>query len=76
VPGQSIWSLSVTEPDPFPARDTVSVWELDSNVAVTAWSELIVTVQVPVPLQPPPDQPPKLEPESAVAVSVTIVPLA
>jgi hypothetical protein len=28
---------------------------VQQNAAVTVWSELIVTVQVPVPLQPPPD---------------------
>jgi len=44
------------------------------NVAVTDWSELIVTVHVPVPEQPPPDQPVKLEPDPDAAVNVTIVP--
>jgi hypothetical protein len=44
------------------------------NVAVTASSELIVTVQVPVPEQPPPDQPPKLDPEAGDALNVTSVP--
>ena len=45
------------------------------KVAVTLWAEFMVTVQVPVPEQPPPDQPVKVEPELAVAVSVTDVPL-
>jgi hypothetical protein len=49
--------------------------ELAVNVAVTPCSELIVTAHVPVPLQPPPDQPLKVEPDAGVAVSVTIVPL-
>jgi hypothetical protein len=44
------------------------------NVAVTPWPEFIVTVQVPVPVQPPPDQPAKTEPEAADAVSVTDIP--
>jgi hypothetical protein len=46
-----------------------------ANVAVTAWSELSVTMQVPVPLQPPPDQPVKLEPDAADAVKATPEPL-
>jgi hypothetical protein len=44
--------------------------------AVTVVSPFKVTVQVPVPEQPPPDQPPNVEPEPAVAVSVTGVPAA
>ncbi|MEO7158681.1 MAG: hypothetical protein ABI039_14020 [Vicinamibacterales bacterium] len=44
------------------------------NVAVTVVAALIVTVQPPVPLQPPPDQPTKAEPEAADAVSVTNAP--
>jgi hypothetical protein len=44
------------------------------KVAVTDWSKLIVTVHVPVPLHPPPDQPAKLEPELGEALNVTIVP--
>jgi hypothetical protein len=47
---------------------------LAANVAVTARSELIVTVQVPVPVQPP-DQPPKREPEAGDALKVTLEPL-
>jgi hypothetical protein len=44
------------------------------NVAVTVLLWSIVTVQVPVPLQPPPPlQPAKLEPEAGVAVRVTWV---
>jgi hypothetical protein len=46
------------------------------NVAVTDWLALIVTVHVPVPLQPAPDQPPKLEPDPGEAVNVTAVPAA
>jgi hypothetical protein len=44
------------------------------KVAVTDCEPLIVTIQVPVPEQGP-DQPAKVEPESAVAVRVICVPL-
>jgi hypothetical protein len=42
---------------------------------VTVIAAVIVVVHVPVPLQPPPDQPLKVEPAVGVAVSVTEVPL-
>lgn len=41
---------------------------------MTDRAALIVTMQVPVPEQPEPDQPPKVEPVAAVAVSVTLAP--
>ena len=63
-----------TEPVPVPALLTVSVRGMRVNVAVTDVAAVRVTTQVPVPLQPPPDQPVKLEPVSGVAVSVTAVP--
>jgi hypothetical protein len=37
---------------------------------------LSVFTQVPVPEQPPPDQPAKLEPGAALAVRVTLVPFS
>ena len=46
------------------------------NVAVTDWAALMVTVQVPVPEQPAPLQPPKMDGDVAAAVSVTTVLLA
>jgi hypothetical protein len=57
---------------PVPARVTTS--ELFSaNDACTEVSAVMLTTQVPVPLQPPPVQPRKVAPESAVAVRVTEV---
>jgi hypothetical protein len=44
------------------------------NVADTLCAEFIVTMQLPVPLQAPP-QPVKLQPLAGVAVNVTGVPL-
>ena len=45
------------------------------NVAVTSASLPSVTVQVPVPEHPPPDQPAKVLPGLADAYNVTIVPV-
>ena len=67
--------LEETEPDPVPVLDTVRVVSgFRSNVAVTECAASIVTMQVPVPVQPDPVQPVKSEPTSAVAVSVTTAP--
>ena len=43
---------------------------------MTVVAALSVTAQVPVPEQPPPLQPEKVEPATGVAVKVTAVPLA
>ena len=45
------------------------------KVAVTEVAAVMVTAQVPVPLQPPPDQPANAEPTAGAAVNVTTVPL-
>jgi len=68
--------LLVTVPVPVPAFETVRVLVVPEpvKVAVTTWSELITTVHVPAPEQPPPLQPAKVEPAEAAAVSVTEVP--
>ena len=47
---------------------------LPLNVAVMVWSTLEVKVHTPVPEQPPPLHPAKLDPEATMAVSVTEVP--
>jgi hypothetical protein len=65
----------VTVPLPAPALLTVSVKLCWANVAVTDWAALIVTVHVPVPVQPPPLQPENVDPVAGVAVKVTAVPL-
>ena len=49
-------------------------WSGAPKVAVTPFAAFTVTVQTPVPEQPPPDQPSKVEPAPGVAVSVTTVP--
>ena len=43
---------------------------------MTDVAALIVTLHVPVPVQPPPLQPVNVEPAAGVAVKVTAVPLA
>ena len=63
----------LTMPDPGPATATVNVW-FKAKVAVTLWSELIVTSHLPVPAQPPPLQPVNVEPGSAAANRLTVVP--
>ena len=65
----------VTVPDPVPAFVTVNAMTVaELKVAVTVVAAFTVTMQVPVPEQPPLDQPAKVEPEAALAVSVTVVP--
>src|SRR5436309_509193 len=66
----------VTVPLPTPLELTVSVKDWIANVAVTVVAALGGTVHVPVPEQPPPLQPLKIEPAAGVAVKVTEVPLA
>jgi hypothetical protein len=51
-----------TSPDPSPLLETESVSGTRLNVAVTDVLLFTVTRQAPVPEQPPPDQPAKLEP--------------
>jgi hypothetical protein len=63
-----------TVPEPLPFFATVSVTTA-IKVAVTVCSLIPVsTWQLPVPVQPPPDQPRKREPGAGVAVSVSEVP--
>jgi hypothetical protein len=44
------------------------------NVALTAVAAFMVTLQLPVPEHPPPDQPEKEEPAAGEGLSVTVVP--
>src|SRR2546430_370464 len=66
----------VTVPPPVPALLTVSAKLGRPKVAVTVVAAESVTVQVPVPEQPPPLQPVKVEPAAGVAVSGTTGPPA
>src|SRR5258705_10858869 len=63
----------VMVPVPVPDLLTVSVKDCCAKVAVTEVETLRVTVQVPVPEQPPPLQPEKVEPAAGGAVRVTEV---
>ena len=67
--------VEVTLPVPVPFFEMVSVGATSVNAASTVVLEFIGNVQVPVPLHPPPDQPVKVEPADAAAVSVTLVPV-
>src|SRR5947209_11502856 len=62
---------------PLPAPDLVTVRAKDDwmKVAVTEVAAFIVTLQVPVPVQPPPLQPVNVEPAAGAAVRVTTVPV-
>jgi len=60
---------------PLPTRLMVSAYCARVKVAVTFVAANRVTVHVPVPVQPPPLQPVKIEFTAAAAVSVTTVPL-
>ena len=75
--GPQLIPVGVLDTVPLPAPDfeTVSVKVGRVNDAVTVVAAETVTTQVPVPEQPPPLQPVKVEPAAGVAVSVTAVPL-
>ena len=64
----------VTVPVPVPDLATVNEYvDAGPNSAVTDCALLIVTTQLPVPLQVAPLQPTKVEPAAAAADSVTAV---
>ena len=67
-------SLPVTVPVPVPGFVTVKLYAVVPKDAVTDVAAFIVTVQVPVPEQPPPAQPVKVYPLFVDAVKVTDVP--
>lgn len=62
---------AMVQPPPPADEDTAAVLDGASNVAVTVAA--VLTTQLPVPVQPAPLQPVKVDPPSAVAVSVTVV---
>jgi hypothetical protein len=63
----------VTVPVPLPASVTLNVKGINAKAAVTLCAALIMTTQVPVPLQFAPDQPVKVEMAFGTALSVTCV---
>ena len=74
VPPQSIPAgLLVTVPDPVPAFVTLRAKGCRVKVAVTLRAAVMATMQLPVPVQSPP-QPMKVEPVVGVAVRVTLLP--
>src|SRR5207247_90997 len=66
----------VTVPLQVPSRVTVRLTRRTARRAKTVVLAVRVTVQGPVPAQPPPVQPSKVEPLAGVAVRVTAVPLS
>jgi hypothetical protein len=74
VPHEIPAGALVTVPPPVPVLLTVSAKLWSAKVAVTVCAPLIVTVQEPVPVQPP-LQPVKVEPAAGAAVRVTTVPV-
>ena len=62
--------------DPRMPSDRVNCVTAPVKVAVTVVAAETVTTHDPVPEQPPPLQPLKVEPAAGAAVSVTAVPLA
>src|SRR2546425_1227666 len=63
-------------PLPVPVLLTVRVTVCVSNVAVTVVAAVTVPVRAPVPAQPAPLQPVKVDPPAGVAVKITTVPLS
>jgi hypothetical protein len=66
----------VTVPVPVPSLTTKRAKVLRVKPALTDLAASIVTTQVPVPVQPPPDQPVKFASAEGEAVKVTIAPLS
>ena len=67
-------TLDETEPEPFPVLLTVKVNVCSVKFALTVVAAVTEVTQVPVPEQPPPDHPVKVDPVDGVAVKVTEVP--
>ena len=64
----------VTVPEPVPDFVTDRASLMRAKPAATEAALLSVTLHVPVPLQPPPLHPVKVDPEAGAAVRVTAVP--
>ena len=63
-----------TVPAPLPPLFTLSAYWVIAKLAVTVTAAVTVTLHVPVPEQPPPDQPLNVKPRFGVAVSVMVSP--
>ena len=64
----------VTEPEPVPFFAIVTLTGASAKEAVTPVAALMVTAHAPVPVQPPPLQPAKVEPVAGLAVRDTLLP--
>src|SRR5215831_846912 len=74
VPQLMLAGELVMVPLPVPPLLTVSAKGACVKVAVTEAAAFMVTTQVPLPVQPPPLQPAKVDPAAGAAVRVTMVP--
>lgn len=74
VPEVQLMAAGVLATVPEPATVTLTAKEVVSKLALTNCTEFIVTKHEPVPEQPPPLQPVKVEPAAALAFRVTEAP--
>jgi len=73
APDPALKSYAATSPVPVDGEKGADACE--ANAAMTVVAAVRASVQVPVPLHPPPLQPVKVEPDAGVRFRVTTVPL-